>query len=204
MVSLRTVPCDLHGVTPVVIPQHILRMIESYTSTGMVQHAEQLLFKCRCDHAVAQGFIKHPLADFVKMIMDQPHNQTVEPNKSSISVYDWVYDHHTDQEVTSPNCCWVYVPQIFSRSTKKLFSREWKEDWRCRLDTLDRFKNHVPISILLRMNEIRSLKIFNAFSVLFPETTKKEPIILAEIWNWVGEREIMDRAYFFMSQWKAA
>jgi hypothetical protein len=76
---------------------------------------------------------------------------------------------------------------------------------------LDYLKREIPYGVVLRINECKQLKLFNAFSVLAPmeaweKKTDIDPIVVATIWelplnNEKKRASAGQVAHFFLAQW---
>ena len=119
--------------------------------------------------------------------------------------YEWVYNHHKDKVETN----WNGQPTDYF--LKKGFLR--KKVWQCRLGRLDYLTIPLPYGVVLRINELKERKFFNAFNVLAPidawmEEPKAQidPIVVGTIWEmpidyegWCGTAG--ETNHFFIAQW---
>jgi len=76
---------------------------------------------------------------------------------------------------------------------------------------LDYLKREIPYGVVLRINEIKKLNLFNVFNVIAPieaweRKTDHDPIVMATIWEIEynpnsEDRSAGDIAHFFVAQW---
>lgn len=85
-----------------------------------------------------------------------------------------------------------------------------KEVWRVRFGKLNYLKRDIPYGVVLRMNEVKKLKLFNVFNVMAPieaweRKTDIDPIVVATIWELIkdehGDRIAGQVAHYFLAQW---
>ena len=85
------------------------------------------------------------------------------------------------------------------------------EKWRCRFGKLDYLKRDIPYGVVLRIQEVKELKLFNVFHVLAPieaweRKTDIDPIVVATIWELPPNKDGAYKtagqvAHFFLAQW---
>jgi len=88
-----------------------------------------------------------------------------------------------------------------------------QEIWRCQFGKLDYLKREIPYPVVLQINELKKLKVFNCFNVLAPmeaweRKTDIDPIVVATVWE-IPPNEKKDEppnkagqaAHFFLAQW---
>lgn len=184
------------------ISPDIRRRIEAFQSAGMLSHADELIFNIRCNRARLK-FATCPLSSFVEILTGKPHTHLFESTERQ--PYEWAYNHLDGKEYVSPNCTY-YTDQIVFARIEKRFWDNLKEVWRVQVDRLDAFEPKVPYGIVLKINEIKKLKLFNAFCILAPTAQYKSlntAMALGEIWHLTREVDFysVNRAYFLIAKW---
>jgi len=185
--------------------------LESLDESKLTNHHCNLIFDMRVEQVETMGFVQMDSDELVDILMGSPHNE-LEDDHLNRQNHEWAYNHHTDEVYVET---WGSKPTDFYLLEKK---NSWwlppfgkKEIWRCRFGKLDHLKRDIPFGVVLRINELKDLKIFNAFSVLAPieaweRKTDIDPIVVATIWempfgkdgkcNDAGEVK-----HFFIAQW---
>lgn len=185
--------------------------LEAYSEACLEKQKASLLFEMRCDQAQRMGFQRLKAEQMVEMLMGQSHTK-IEEGKERHN-YEYLYFHHTDEVKTKTD--WGGMPTQFVRIDKLTpwfvppFSK--KEIWRLQFSKLDYLKREIPYGVVLRINEIKKLKLFNVFNCLAPmeaweRKTDIDPIIVASIWemppfeapNTATAGQV---AHFFLAQW---
>lgn len=197
------------------IPEPAIRWkdkLEALDKSKLTNHHCHLIFDMRVEQAETMGFVQMDSEELVEMLMGSPHNEIGDhPNRQN---HEWVYNHHHDEIWTSKT--WGAKPDDFYLLEKK--NAWWlppfgkKEIWRCRFGRLDYLKRDIPYGVVLRINELKELKIFNAFNVLAPleaweSKTDIDPIVVASIWELplnekTGKSSTSgEEKHFFVAQW---
>lgn len=171
------------------------------------------IFDMRCWQAEKMGFQKLASGVMVEMLMGESHTETNETDERQ--VHEWVYNHH-DDEVYTKEKGWGSEPTTFIRMERAglwcypPFSK--KQKWACRFGKLDYLKRDIPYGVVLRINECKALKLFNAFNVLAPmeaweRKTDIDPIVVATIWEMPPKDDSEKTpkagqvAHYFLAQW---
>ena len=189
------------------------RKIEALEEAKLVNQRAALIFDMRCWQAEQMGFKRIRSNNLVEMLMGSKH--TEETSGTERQTYEWIYHHFQDKCFEKSN--WGGVPEIFIRKEKRglwflpPFSKQ--EVWRCQFGKLDYLKRQIPYGVVLRILEVKKMKLFNAFNVIAPmeawiRETDIDPIVVSTIWelpppmpNQQGE-SAGQVAHFFLAQWK--
>jgi hypothetical protein len=186
------------------------RKMDALEEAKLTNHRAALIFDMRCWQAEQMGFRKIESGEMVKMLMGEAH--TVAEGEGDRQVYEWVYDHHQDKVESPTN--WGGSPHTFSKIERKglwympPFAKVLK--WKCQFGKVNYLKRELPYGVVLRMNEVRKLKLFNCFNVLAPmeaweRKTDIDPIMVATIWEITKDKEGSNTAgqtaHFFLAQW---
>jgi hypothetical protein len=192
---------------PILMKDKLLALEEGKLS----KHRSSCIFDMRCWQAKELGFQQLESGEMVRMLMGNPH--TEEDEGAERQTYEWVYNHHTDTEMTSDG--WGGKPTIFKRIVRAglwyapPFSKT--KVWSCQFGKLDYLKREIPYGVVLRINESKQLKLFNCFNVIAPQEawerkTDIDPIVVATIWELPPVEEKKNKtvgqvAHFFLAQW---
>lgn len=180
-----------------------------------------LIFDMRRLQAKELGFEEIESDKLVEMIMGEPHTKIQDSTekgsiKTERQTYEWVYNHHTDEELLKSN--WGGEPIVFERREEKKkvwyvppFLRSDFKKWIVIFGKLDYLKKEIPYGVVLKINECKKLKLFNVFNVVAPEEawerkTDIDPIVVASIWEMPidetgGFLTAGRMAHFFLAQW---
>lgn len=173
---------------PILTPEpspHFKRKIEALQEACLPSHAESCIFDMRCDQAERAGFKRVSEDDLVVMLMGEPHSHVESIDQRQD--HEWFYNHQTQETLQGEDCKWGGSPTDFVRTSRPSWIRV-SEEWRCRFGKLDYLKREIPYGVVLRIQEIKKLNLFNGFNVLAPieawrETTNIDPILVASIWS---------------------
>jgi hypothetical protein len=186
------------------------RKLEALEEAKLTSHRSALLFDMRCWQAKQMGFQQIDSNQMVKMLMGDA--ATDQSSGAERQTYEWMYNHHTDQEHAPSD--WGGNATVFERKERAgfwympPFSKITK--WSCSFGKVNYLKRELPYGVVLRMNEVRKLKLFNCFNVLAPKEawerkTDIDPILVATIWEITKEKEGHSTAgqvaHFFLAQW---
>jgi hypothetical protein len=184
--------------------------LEALEEAHLESQRRALVFKMRCWQAQQLGFQEIHSSTLVEMLMGSKHTSLTYGKDRQ--VYEWVYDHHEDE--VAINTQWGGQPAIFNRHERRSwflppFSK--KLSWQCQFGKLDYLKREIPYGVVLRLNELKDLKLFNCFNVLAPmeaweKKTDIDPILVATIWEMPQKKENEGQqagevAHFFVAQW---
>jgi hypothetical protein len=184
------------------------RRLEALEEASLVQQRSALVFEMRCWQAKELGFRQILVSDAVKMIFGEPH--TEEAEGAERQNHEWMYRHDSDTVLEGEDCNWGGKPTQYVRIVKKglwyLPPFAQVETWRCQFGKLDYLKREIPYGIVLRINELKKLKLFNAFQVLAPmeawiRKTDIDPIVMASVWEF-GDNKVAQAAHFFIARWE--
>lgn len=198
------------------IPEPSIRWkdcLDELEKQELQQQYERCLFDMRVEQAKMMGFPAITSAEAVEMLMGEPH--TNEEEKASRQNHEWFYNHHTGKLLMGSECNWGGEPTDFYMFRKEgpwwvpPFAK--REVWRCRWGKLDYLERKIPYGVLLRINELKELKMFNAFSVVAPieawqHQTDIDPVVVGSIWELPKNEEgrfskAGDTQHFFIAQW---
>ncbi len=135
-----------------------------------------------------------------KTLMGEPstHTRTDKTRQN----HEYVYFHHTDTVSKGNACTWGNKSEVYYRKVK---TGMWfippfspQEQWACMHGKLDYLRPAIPYGVVLRLNELKKLKLFNSFSVIAPveafkNETDLDPIVLGEIWTLSGTNSTGNR-----------
>ena len=187
--------------------------LEALQESNLQQQYERCLFEMRIEQANTMGFQSFTVAELTEILMGEKH--THEEEHENRQSYEWMYNHHTGTILAGDDCDWGGKPEDLYLMRKE---SPWylppfckKEVWRCRFGKLDHLERQIPYGIVLRINELKEVKMFNAFNVLAPieaweHQTDIDPIIVGTIWempkNDNGRHsKAGDVQHFFVAQW---
>lgn len=196
---------------------HWRRRIEALEKAKLINQRMACLFDMRCEQAEALGFKRIDSSEMIKMLMGAAHTKIDEGEGEERQTYSYVYFHDTD-EVKGKKEGWGGKPTIFVREEKAKhpwwkppFLRMAVEAWRTQFGKLDYLKRDIPYPVVLQMNELKKLKLFNVFNVMAPQEawerkTDIDPIVVATIWEMpLGDDDKPHKAgqtaHFFLAQW---
>ena len=187
--------------------------LEALKNSNLQQQYERCLFEMRVEQAELMDFQPFTVEELTEILMGEKHTHEEEPKNRQN--FEWMYNHHTGEILTGDDCNWGGVPDDFYLMRKE---SPWylppfckKEVWRCRFGKLDFLERQIPYGVVLRINELKDVKVFNCFNVLAPieawtHQTDIDPIVVGTIWEMPkddkGEwRKAGDVQHFFVAQW---
>lgn len=200
---------------------HWQRKIEALEEADLENHRRAAIFDMRCEQAGLLGFHQINTSDMVEMLMGERPTRTIDGDTRH--TYEWVYFHMHDEVETKTN--WGGKPTIFIRERQVRAKRWWwppfakktVEDWRCQFGKLDYLKREIPYGVVLKLNELKKLKLFNCFNILAPmeaweRKTDIDPILVGTLWEFpLDPNDDRDKdghshsagqtAHFFIAQW---
>jgi hypothetical protein len=143
------------------------------------------LFEMRQWQAKEMGFVEIAISEIVAMLMGESHTDYKDGETHKI---EWVYNHHND-EVSKT---WTSKTGIYYRMEKKglwhlpPFAKRVK--WEVQHGRLDYIKRELPYGVVLRINELKKLKLFNSFAIVAPmaawlKQSDIDPIVIANIYQ---------------------
>ena len=206
------------GQEGLVLPEpslHWKRKLEALEEAHLTQQWRECLFDMRCEQAKMLGFERIDTDVMVEMLMGQPSTESGENEKEERQNHEWVYNHLTDKTLNGKECNWGGKPTDFFRLEKKA-PWHWPpfakiEVWRVRFGCLDYIRREIPYGVVLRMQEVKKLNLFNCFSIMAPveaweRKTDIDPIIVATMWSFADKdgKEMNSAgttAHFFLAQW---
>lgn len=188
--------------------------LEALKESNLQQQYERCLFEMRVEQVTLMAFQPFTIAELTEIIMGEEHTD-IEDAKNHQS-YEWMYNHHTGTILSGDGCGWGGTAEDFYLMRKE---SPWylppfckKEVWRCRFGKLDYLERQIPFGVVLKINELKDLKVFNCFNVLAPKEawehqTDIDPIVVGSIWelpmNEKKKRQTKagDVQHFFIAQW---
>lgn len=192
-------------------PQLWKDKIEALQTANLTRQLTSCIFDMRCWQVKELGFEQVTSEEMVEMLMGEAHNKV--KDDTARQVHEWVYDHHEDKDMSSQG--WGGFAVDFLRVARKGI---WHKPpfaihnfWTCRFGKLDYLKRSIPYGVVLRINECKELKLFNAFNVMAPleaweRKTDIDPIVVASVWELPPKelntnRTVGQVAHFFLAQW---
>lgn len=186
---------------------HWKRKLEALEEAELENQYKACLFDMRCEQAKLMGFKRFKSDDLVEMLMGEKHTHTGSGEKRQN--HEFMYNHHTGITLIGDNCNWGGNPTLFYH---KYNPTSWFlppfspiEKWRCQFGKLDYLKRTIPYGVVLKINEVKRLNLFNVFNVLAPMEawelkTDIDPIVVATIWE-INGSNVGQSAHFFLAQW---
>lgn len=183
--------------------------MDAFEASNLTSQRTSLIFDMRCWQAAEMGFRRIESGEMVQMLMGESHTATI--TSDSRQTYEWIYNHHDDKVQSESN--WGGKPEIFQRIDRQGF---WymppfanKIIWQCQFGKLNYLKRTIPYGVVLRIEECKKTKLFNAFNVLAPleaweRKTDIDPIVVASVWEIVETEKSTSAgqvAHFFVAQW---
>lgn len=198
------------------IPQpslHFQRKLEGLEEAILENQRRACLFDMRCSQAKMLGFEQIESREMIEMLMGEAH--TDEEDAKDRQSHEFFYNHHTEETFKGKACNWGGKPVQFYHMYKKnlwfLPPFNKLEKWRCQFGKLDYLKRDIPYGVVLRINEVKKLNLFNVFHVIAPmeaweRETDIDPIVTATIWEILKKEKGDDGsagqvAHFFLAQW---
>lgn len=185
--------------------------IEALEVAGLTSHRVDAIFDMRCEQASKMGFERMTSGELVEMLMGESYTKEVTGKERQN--HEWIYNHHTGETETK-GCTWGSAPVDFVRIEK---ANKWylppfctEQKWSCRFGRLNHLKRTIPYGVVLRINEVKELNLFNAFNVIAPveaweRKTDIDPIVVATIWSIEkkpeGGSSAGQVAHYFLAQW---
>lgn len=186
--------------------------LDALKTQNLQQQYERCLMDMRIEQVKMMGFQPITVDESVEILMGEKHTHRIETKDRH--VYEWVYNHHNDQIITGRDCSWgsLATDYFLAKKIKPWYLPPFctKEIWRCRFGKIDYLERDIPYGVILRINELKELKIFNCFSIVAPieawqHKTDIDPIVLGFIWEMpVTGNEYSkagDTQAFFIAQW---
>lgn len=162
------------------------------------------------------GFEQYSIEELSRLLMNEPDLPFASRQGAwgAWEAYEWFY-------------CPDFIPVEFARNGNKMQTNyrtniqnvyfEKKGGWfsrksivkECRLGPINSLKIDIPYGVILRINELKKLDIFNCFNVIAPisvwkEPVYRDPIIVASIVEMENKREqfsVNDMTHFFVAKW---
>lgn len=200
-----------------VVPEpslHWKRKIEALEEASLMKQRAAAIFDMRCEQAATMGFQRITSTDMITMLMGEESTDNFEADAGR-QTHEWFYNHHTGVTLEGSKCTWGGKPQDYVRKIRSSLKWHWppfgkEEVWRCRFGKLDYLKREIPYGVILRIQELKKLNLFNAFNVIAPieaweRETDIDPIVVAAIWELPptndGSGTAGQVAHFFLAQW---
>lgn len=181
--------------------------IEALKESDLEKHRAACIFDMRKWQVEELGFQRIESGDMVEMIMGE-RATGISTEKRARQEHEWAYDHHNDEMLSKS---WGGPPVVFDRIVSKglwyLPPFAEKKIWSVQFGKLDYLKREIPYGVILRINECKKQKIFNAFSVMAPmeaweRKTDIDPIVVGSIWELPPGKETVGQvAHYFIAQW---
>lgn len=193
---------------------HWQRKLDALEEANLEQQYRSCLFDMRCEQATKMGFEPLDTEEMVEMLMGEKHTHDQDEVGEERQTHEFFYNHITGITLIGDKCNWGSKPHQFYRREKQNawylppFSKF--ETWRCQFGKLDYLKREIPYGVVLRINEIKTLNLFNVFNVMAPmeaweRKTDIDPIVVASIWSIKDENGRPMSAdqvqHFFLAQW---
>ena len=182
------------------------RRLDVYKEAGLDYQLESVIFEMRCERAKSLGFQEVELPDLVELIMGEPstsHRLGIEKQK-----YEYFYEHDVNKILTGEDCTWSNNATDYFRVEK--FRLKSRKRWTCRFGRLNYLRKTIPYGVVLKIQEVKKLKLFNNFNVVAPiECWEKDieiidPILTASIGlmkKTDDNKTITQSKYYFIAKW---
>lgn len=195
-------------------PESFRRNLEALAEANLKRQRGSLLFDMRCWQAEKLGLKRFDkVAAIVPILMGEESSHFNVFERASWG-FEYCYDHHKDSasseyimhpwvyELWAKRSAW-YAPPFFATL-----------QWKVVAGPLDCLKRDIPYGVILRVNELKKLKLFNCFMAVAPEeawrtSSQIDPVIIARISEMPAPKEqggpnILSegkQAFFFVAQW---
>lgn len=210
---------DSEEIVPEPSP-HWRRKIEALEEANLMKQRAAAIFDMRCEQAETMGFRKMLSEEMVEALMGEKHTEGGDENEDEPrQSHEWFFNHHNEVILEGSACNWGGHPHDFLNVTQK---GKWFlppfnniENWCCRFGKLDYLKREIPYGVVLRIQEVKKLNLFNVFNVMAPKDAWErdediDPIVVATIWEILPSEDEKDKrefatagqaAHFFLAQW---
>jgi hypothetical protein len=182
--------------------------IEALEQSNLPRQRSACIHDMRRWQAKEMGFKELTDASMIEMLMGESHTDHKNGDKHKI---EWLYNHHTGNVGTT----WTSVATIYYRQERAgawhlpPFAKQIK--WEVQDGKLDYLKREIPYGVILKINELKNLKIFNSFGVMAPKDawfTQKEidPIVYGLIYQLPPDDEnnhtaVGSISQYFIAKW---
>lgn len=216
LTEIKTQTDKVFGNENLTLPEpnhHWQRKLEALEEANLEQQHRSCLFDMRCEQAATLGFEAIESEEMVEMLMGESPT-TIKEEVGERQQHEYFYNHITGVTLEGSECNWGGKPSQFYREEKKF---QWWippfgkfEKWRCQFGKLDYLKRKIPYGVVLRINEVKSLNLFNVFNVMAPmeaweRKTDTDPVVVATIWSIEDKGDKASKAgqvqHFFLAQW---
>jgi len=185
--------------------------LDALEEAGLAKQRAAALFDMRRWQAQEMGFKEIESSEMVKMLMGEAHTDSYDGIERQN--YEYAYDHHEHALLGKD---WGGKATIFRLQRRKgpwflpPFSKQ--TIWEVQFGKLDYLKRDFPYGVILRINEVKTLHLFNSFHVMAPmeawqKKTDIDPIVVATLWELPPQddpkkgRSAGQTAHFFLAQW---
>jgi len=141
--------------------------LSALKEAGLTNHYADILFDLRCQTAEHFGFTRMTLRQMVELLMQSEVQKEFMPRDEKRQNYQWYYDHLQNLVFEGAENNWGAIPTDFSGQINH-------KKWTCRFGKLNYLKKSIPYGVVLRMLELRKLRIFNCFNVIAPVEAWRE------------------------------
>lgn len=172
-----------------VLPEPPIRFkdqIEALKEAKLPRQRSACIFEMHNWQAKELGFKQMTVSEMVKTLMGEPHTDLRRDGEKQKN--EWLYNHHTGEIDTT----WTYTQLSYARLER---TNLWhlppfckKTKWEVLTGKMDYLKREIPYGVVLKINELKKLKIFNSFNIAAPKDawlTQKEidPILYGSIFQ---------------------
>lgn len=159
--------------------------IEALEKANLPRQKAAAIYDMRKWQVEKLGLKELGISDAVKILMGQQHTAHRDGDKHKI---EYVYNHHTGQIENA----WTGTATIYYRKER---IHPWYKPpfikqiiWECQSGKLDYLKREIPYGVILKINELKELGIFNSFSAVAPieawwKQKDIDPIVLGHLWQ---------------------
>jgi len=184
------------------------RKVEAYKEACLEFQTEDVLFELRCKQAEELGFESYSHRELVKMLTGEYPDSGFKEGRER-QVHEYFYQHYDDKELKGSDCTWGSRPIKYSKTERKFLKKNTK--WTIQVGKLNYLRKTIPYGVVLKINELKKLKLFNSFEVLAPiELWEKDipdidPIVCAQISSIIrrpnGRMGSDKNKNYFIAQW---
>lgn len=171
-----------------VLPEPPVRFkdqLEALHEAKLPRQRSACIYDMRVWQAETLGFKAITIEAIVQMLMGEPHTDHKDGETHKL---EYVYNHHND-EVSNT---WTAKAAIYYRREKQglwhlpPFKKMTK--WEVQHGRLDYLKRELPYGVVLRINELKKLKLFNSFAVVAPmeawlKQSDIDPVVIANLYQ---------------------
>jgi hypothetical protein len=185
------------------------RKIKALQEAHLYDQMNRVKFEARVWQAEQLGFVRLTGKEAVTMLMGKPPTfsmKELDQTHRHEYLYDHVYDTDKHTSFLFSSLDGFHPTDFYRYERRRWFPLTHKKVWTCRMGSLGALAKDIPYGVVLRVNEVKNLKLFNAFTAVAPielwldkPTPRTDPIVLATIY--ANTYNVEKAAHFFLAQW---